>query len=389
MTRRSFLQTAVAAALPASLPQGHGFSFLPEDEGQGAAPAAPPTREKAPFPYVDGLSFMGSPADLAASGLAAFISDVSSGEQLKTTDGSIKFFRSFEACARSMTAMRRRLNSGAIEGAFLATKGSQIKEAHQSGRMAVFFQFQGAEPIGEDLTRLDLFYELGLRVLQITHHNNNPWGGGAIERTWSGITKKGIEGVERLNALGIIPDLSHVSDPTSLDVLKASKKPVIVSHGGARALVNNARCTGDEVIKGVAQSGGAMGVFMMSFWLTSEAVPTAESYVNQIRHIVKIGGIDAAAIANDYPVGGEQAAIKAGNDNAKIISNFYPWWDSVAKEGVLGFDKRPTHVVIPELNHPRRMFSIHQALDKAGFKTGEIEKIMGGNWIRVLTDSLG
>jgi membrane dipeptidase len=110
-----------------------------------------------------------------------------------------------------MTAMRRRLNSGAIEGAFLATKGSQIKEAHQSGRMAVFFQFQGAEPIGEDLTRLDLFYELGLRVLQITHHNNNPWGGGAIERTWSGITKKGIEGVERLNALGIIPDRSHVS----------------------------------------------------------------------------------------------------------------------------------------------------------------------------------
>ena len=331
---------------------------------------------------------MSPPADLAASGLSAFITDVSSGQQLKTTDGSIKFFRSFEACARSMTAMRRQLTGGKIPGAFLATRGSDIKDAYASGRVAVFFQFQGCEPIGEDLTRLDLFYELGLRVLQITHHNNNPWGGGALEPTTSGLTKVGAEGIERMNALGIIADLSHVADPTSLDVLRISKKPVIVSHSGARALVNNARCTSDEVIKGVANSGGAMGVFMMSLWLTTDPTPTAESYVKQIRHIVNVGGLDAAAIANDYPVGGEQAALKAGNDNAKIIANFYPWWDSVAKEGVLGFATRPTHVVIPELNHVRRMFKIHEALDRAGFKIGDIEKIMGGNWIRVLTQSL-
>ena len=85
------------------------------------------------------------------------------------------------------------------------------------------------------------------------------WGGGAIEKTWTGLTKTGTEGVERLNALGIIPDLSHVSDVTSLDVLRVSKRPVILSHGAARALVNNARCASDEVIKGVAKSGGAVG----------------------------------------------------------------------------------------------------------------------------------
>ena len=368
--RRTFLATAAAAAFAARLPR-ELFA------------------EKPPFPYVDGLTFMGPPEDLAASGLSAFISDVSSVERVPTTDGSVKFFRSFEACARSMTAMRRQLNSGQIKGAFLATRGSEIKRAHQDGRTAVFFQFQGCEPIGEDLTRLDLFYELGLRVQQITHHNNNAWGGGAIEKTWSGLTKVGIEGVKRLNELGIIPDLSHVSDPTSLDVLRVSKKPVIVSHGGARALVNNARCTSDEVIKGVANSGGAMGVFMMSFWLTTDPQPSTDAYIRQIKHIVNVGGIDCAAIANDYPIGGEQAAIKANNDNAKIIANYYPWWDSVARQGVLGFDQRPSHVVIPEFNNPQRMYRIHEALDRAGFKSSEVEKIMGGNWIRVLTESLG
>ena len=373
-SRRDFLGAATAACI-ASLTRIH---------------AAGPATVKPAFPYVDGLSFFsGTPADVAASGLTAFISDVSSGERLKTEDGSVKFFRSFEACSRSITNMRRRLASGAVPGAFLATTGSQIDDAWKKNATAVFFQFQGCEPIGDQLWRLELFYELGLRVLQITHHNNNAWGGGAIEKTWTGLTKVGHEGVERMNALGIIPDLSHVSDPTSLDVLKISKKPVIVSHGAARALVNNARCTPDEVIKGVAESGGVMGIFMMSFWLTTEATPSAESYLRQLKHVVNVGGIDAAGIANDYSVAGEQSAIKAGNDNAKIISNYYPWWDSVAKEGVLGFDKRPTHAVIPELNNVRRMFLIHEALERAGFRPVEVEKIMGRNWIRVLKASLG
>ncbi len=377
---RDGVRAAAAAALRQPLTQTGATQ---------TAAAAGDAREKTPFPYVDGLSFLGPPADIAASGLSALICDVSAAERLKTDDGSIKYFRSFEACARSLTSMRRQLNGGQVPNVFLATKGSEIREAYRTGRTAVFFQFQGCEPIGDDLTRLDLFYELGLRVLQITHHNNNAWGGGAIEKTWSGLTKVGTEGVERLNALGIIPDLSHVSDVTSLDVLRVSKRPVILSHGAARALVNNARCASDEVIKGVAKSGGAVGIFMMSFWLTTDPTPTAASYVKQIRHIVNVAGIEAVGIANDYPIGGEQAAIKVGNDNAQAIKGYLPWWESVRAQGVLGFDAQPAHVVIPELNNPRRAFAIHEALDRGGFKTAEIEKIMGGNWTRVLTDCLG
>ena len=385
-TRRHFLeQTAVAAATVAAAPwlANAAPRRVPQQPLQQAA------RDKTPFPYVDGLSFLGPAADIAASGLSALICDVSAAERLKTDDGSIKYFRSFEACARSLTSMRRELNGGKLPGVFLATRGSEIREAHRAGRTAVFFQFQGCEPIGDDLTRLELFYELGLRVLQITHHNNNAWGGGAIEKAWTGLTKTGMEGVERLNALGIIPDLSHVSDVTSLDVLRVSKRPVILSHGAARALVNNARCASDEVIKGVANSGGAVGIFMMSFWLTTDQTPTAATYVAQIRHVVNVAGIDAVGIANDYPIGGEQAAIRVGNDNAAAIKGYLPWWESVRKQGVLGFDAQPAHVVIPELNHPRRAYAIHDALDGAGFATAEIEKIMGGNWTRVLTDCLG
>jgi microsomal dipeptidase-like Zn-dependent dipeptidase len=372
-TRREFLQSAAGVAIFA------------------AAERASTNPDKRPgIPFVDGLCLSipeTADADFAASGLTAVIADVSAVSQLKTTDGSIRYTRTYEACLQSIVEARQNLRKR--KNAFLATKGSDIKAAFESRRCAVFLQFQGCEPIGEDLARIDLFYELGLRVLQITHHNNNAFGGGCIEKDWSGLTKLGFAGIERMNALGIIPDLSHASHLTGLDVLKASKKPVILSHGACRALVNNARCAPDEVIRGLADSGGAMGIFMMSFWLTSDAEPSIEALIKQLRHVIKIGGIGTAAIANDYTLRGEMNLAKLNNNNAEGVKNYLAWWDSVAKQGVYGFDQPPTHVVIPELNNINRMFTIHAALEKNGFKPSEIEKIMGGNWIRVLRESLG
>ncbi|HET9372754.1 MAG TPA: membrane dipeptidase [Vicinamibacterales bacterium] len=373
-TRRGFLQQLGAAAATAR-----------------AADSPAQSRPITPFPYVDGLTLAGPMNDLAASGLSAFLVDVSRAERLETTDGSIKYWRSFDATSKSIAEMRTDLAREPL--AFHATRGSEIAGAHRNGRTAVFFQVQGGgEIVGQNLDRLDALHALGLRVFQITHHNDNPWGGGAIEPKWSGLTALGRAGVERLHALGMIPDLAHVSDPTCRDVIaisRAIRKAVIVSHGGARALVDNARCTPDDVIRGVADSGGAMGVFMMTCWLTTDPMPTPASYVAQIRHIVRVGGIDAVGIANDYAIGGDAGAQSVGNDNARAVQNILPWWNSVAKSQVLGFDTPPAHVVIPELNNPRRAFLIHDALDRAGFRSAEIEKIMGGNWIRVLRQSLG
>lgn len=370
-SRRRFLESTLATAV--------------------ALPAVAQTKlEKTDMPYVDGLCLgvLSKPEEIRAAGLSGLLADVSSGEMIKDSDGSQRFQRTFEACSRSIVAARQRLRK--LDNVFLATDGRQIGEAFKRGRTAVFLQIQGGgEAVGEDLSRIDLFRELGLRVLQITHHHNNPLGGGGLERAPSGLTKLGFEAVERMNALGVIADLSHASDQTSLDVLKTSKQPVIISHGAARALVNNARCAPDEVIRGVANSGGVMGIFMMSFWLTTDPVPTIESWLKQLRHVIKVGGIDAVGIANDFPLSGEPSLIRAKNDNSQAVKNYLPWWDSIAKLGVLGFDQRPAHVAIPELNNIRRLHTIRAALEKGGFSSREVQKIMGGNWARALAEPVG
>lgn len=400
-SRRSFLRaaaaTGAAAVVKAAVPEGVLAEGGPRAV-QGLQPAAASGyaglrgRATPPYPYVDGLCAL--PADLAdigRSGLSAFLMDVSSVSQVETDDGSIRYHRSFEASARSLVATRRRLLAGEIPGAFLATRGSLVREAWQEGRTAIFLQFQGAEPLDGDVWRLDLFYELGLRVMQFTHHNANPFAGGALDPEPTGLTPLGHDLLARVNELGMLPDVSHGSDATSVEVARASTTPVILSHGAARALVPNARCAPDEVIRAVAGSGGVVGVFMMSFWLTTDPVPTVDHLVAQLRHVANVGGIEAVAIANDYPVSGEAHLASLGNDNAAGVKAYHPWWESIARQGIMGFDidDLPAHVVIPELNNTRRLFLIDDALAAARFPATDRERIMGGNWMRVLEEVLG
>ena len=366
LDRRTFLQAASVAALTVAV------------KGQTSV-------KKTPYPFVDGLC-LDLPSDtvIRASGLSGYLLDVSAPEEIKGPDGSTRWVRSFRETVKKMNGLREELLKR--EAAFHASNGTRIKRAFEQNKTAVVFQVQGGgEMIADDLGRIDGFRDAGLRVLQLTHHHNNPLAGGGIERNPTGLTKLGIGAVERLNSAGIIPDVSHASDQTAMDVAKAHRGPMILSHGAARFLVNNARCAPDEVIRAIADKGGVMGVFMMSFWLTTDPVPTVEHYVKQIKHVARVGGIDAVGIANDFPLNGEENVIKEKGDNAKAVKNYLAWWESVRKMGVLGFDRHPEHVAIPELNNIYRMHTIHHALEKGGFKPAELEKIMGGNWIRVLS----
>jgi membrane dipeptidase len=390
MDRREFMRTAARASALAMAAPGALTAAAEQGDAMALDGVSGSRLQRAPYPWVDGLSFM--PVDkpkIAESGLSAFICDVSDGENVTGPDGKPRYVRSYTACTKSITAMRRALRAGEYPGAFHATKGSEIAEAHRNRRTAVFFQFQGCEPLEEDLRRLDVFHELGLRVLQITHHYDNPSGGGALETTPKGLTPFGRRVVERMNELGIVPDVSHASDLTALDTAKSSRAPVILSHGAARAIVPNARCAPDAVIKAVADTGGVVGIFMMTFWLTNDATPTVDHVIAQLRHVIKVGGIDAVGIANDYPLTGESSLVAAGNDNAKGIRGYLQWWNAMRDRGVMGFDRTPTHVVVPELNNIRRMYTLHEALEKDRFTAAEMEKIMGGNWIRVLRATLG
>lgn len=337
--------------------------------------------------YFDGLSFLRDDNDdFMRSGLNGAIIDASKVTEIVRPNGSKGWIRTFEACDESLDSIIAS-TSETYPQARIAKKG---RELNQDGEIALFLQFQSCEPIEDELDRIAYFHGKGLRILQFTHHHDNLFAGGALEPEQSGLTDLGRNGLAEMNRLKIIPDISHSSEPTALEVGEATKTPFILSHGACRAIVNNPRCASDKMIRAVANSGGVMGVFMMSFWLTTSATPTIDHYIANLRHVVNIGGIDVAAIANDFPMSGQQALKKLNNDNAEGVKQYHEWWQSIHDGGVPGFAELPAHVVIPELNNINRMRLIERALEAdPTFTASDIDKIMGANWRRVLIDVLG
>jgi membrane dipeptidase len=335
--------------------------------------------------YMDGLSFLPEKLeDLTIAHLDGIICDVSEVEEVRDKDGVPRYLRTYEKCSAALDQARIRLAQS--QAAFIALKGSDI--GSRPG-CSVFLQFQSCEPVGTDLSRLSNFHARGLRVLQFTHHNNNLFAGGALEPKWSGLTPLGIEGLSEMNRLRIVPDVSHGSEPTMLEAAHRSKTPILLSHGACKAIVEHPRCASDTVIRAIADRGGMMGIFMMSFWLTRDPMPTTDHLIAQIRHVANVGGMAAVGISNDFPVSGQENLVKLNNDNGQGVQEYLEWWHAMNGLGIPGFREDPEHVVIPALNNIHRMDTIAQTLERSGFRSGEIEKIMGGNWRRVLTDVLG
>ena len=347
--------------------------------------------------YVDGLCFLPEDlADLNTSKIDAYLCDISAIEAIKQPDGTTNYKRTYKACIKSIAEAKSRVESN-NDKLVLGLSGSDIKRAKQTDRTAVFFQIQGADcvedSINNNLNQVDEFHAKGLRALQLTHHYGNKFSGGALDNDTRGglnlpLTKAGQALIEKLNQKNILVDVSHSSPQAALDTAKVSRSPIVQSHGAVRAMVNHARCSPDEVIKAISDTGGLFGVFMMSFWLTNDKVPTTDHYINHIKHVAKVGGIDAVAIANDYPLRGQKNLLKLNNNNAEGVKQYLDWWHSLREKNVLGYDVEPEHVVIPELNHIDRMARIDLALAKAGFTSLDRDKIMGENWQRVLNDVL-
>ncbi|GGB56895.1 dipeptidase [Shewanella inventionis] len=349
--------------------------------------------------YIDGLSFLPSNiADVKASKLDGFIADISAIETIEQSDGTQNYKRTYQACINSIKQAANTVSANP-DTYLQGLTGADIDKARAQQRTAVYFQIQGADCVESDgistngdlplWPQLDSLHQHGLRVLQLTHHYGNRFAGGALDNDGhqglnNPLTPAGRALVAELNRKNILIDVSHASEQTALDTIKVSQSPIVLSHGAARHFVNHARCSSDEVIRAIGDNGGVFGVFMMSFWLTNKPVPTIEDYINQLEYIAKIGGVDCVAIANDFPLRGQENLLALENNNNEGVKEYLDWWHSLQSKNVLGFDVEPKHVVIPEFNHIDRMSRIDDALKKARFKSSDRDRFMGGNWQRVM-----
>jgi len=256
---------------------------------------------------------------------------------------------------------------------------ADILKAKKDGRIGVIYGFQNAAMMGSDATRVDIFADLGVRVIQLTYNPANQLGDGSMAPENRGLTPFGREVVERLNARHIMVDLSHSGQNTCLDAARASQAPISINHTGCRALCDLPRNKTDEELRLVASKGGFAGIYFMPF-LKADSHPHAEDVVAHIEHAVNVCGEDHVGIGTD----GDVAQI----DDMDIYRGFAAKQIADRAKSGLGAtgetpDTFPFVIDLRGVNQFRQLIGL---LEKRGHKAGRIEKIMGLNFLRFAND---
>ncbi|MFE7935717.1 dipeptidase, partial [Streptomyces sp. NPDC057456] len=185
-------------------------------------------------------------------------------------------------------------------GARVATSVEQIRQTVAAGDLAVVLHFQGSAPLGGDVEMVDAYARLGVRVIQLTYNHAELAGDGCLEERNAGLTMFGSKIVRRMQSLGVTVDLSHAGERTCLEALSIAQRPVIISHGNARAVCDSPRNFSDDVIRGVAATGGVIGLCAYPAFVSRDPVPTLDQLIDHAVHISELVGAQHVGLGLDF-----------------------------------------------------------------------------------------
>jgi membrane dipeptidase len=250
---------------------------------------------------------------------------------------------------------------------------ADVERARREGKLAVFYLYQNTVQFGRELDRVDLFHRLGLRSCQLTYNTRNHAGVGCWEE--GSLSGFGRELIDRMNARRMLLDLSHANMRTMADAIAASKAPVIVSHTACMAVHENRRNTTDENLRALAERGGVVGVCQMRPFLTTKKADNLHAYFDHVLHAIKVAGVEHVCIGSDRDhrvirLSPEYLAELKREEGSQVVDNELPYF-------------------IDELNGPRRMEVVGDGLAKRGLPSRDVERVMGGNLLRLYQDVIG
>jgi membrane dipeptidase len=255
----------------------------------------------------------------------------------------------------------------------------QLLEAKRAGRLGIVYGFQDTTPIERDLDRLEVFWNLGVRVVQLTYNVRNLVGDGCLEPGDAGLSTFGRSVVERLDELGMVVDLSHCGTRTTAEGILASTHPVAITHSGCRAVAPHPRSKRDEELRAMADRGGVVGIYLMPF-LSPGRVPTADDVVAHVEHALDVCGEDHVGIGSDLSVTPIDMSDAYWGAHREFVRRRI--------EGGIAAPAEDPDVLftVPDLNSPRRLEWIADRLEAAGHSAAVIEKVLGANWVRLLRE---
>jgi membrane dipeptidase len=362
--RRHFLKSALGTTALGFAQPAFGRR---DAQAVGTAPRA--------SPIIDGLGEIHldyPPAlldEIRASGLRGCVVTVGN-PALQGADAFGDVKAEVEAYDRHVAAHPSRLSK--------AVSAPDLDRAIETGTIGLVYYTQNASPIGDDTGRLQALHDLGVRIVQLTYNTRNLLGDGCLERTNAGLSRFGVDVVARMNELGMLVDLSHCGEATTLDGIAFSKAPASINHAGCKAVHDHPRNKSDQALRALAEKGGVVGIFQINPYLGPKERNNLGDYLAHVDHAVKVAGIDHVGIGSDRE---HRRIPDTPEEKQKLI-------DELSRLRPVTASSFRWPFFIGELNHPRRMETIAEGLSRRGYAAAAVDKILGGNFQRLFRETL-
>lgn len=251
----------------------------------------------------------------------------------------------------------------------LVRAATDLEAAKAAGKAAVIMGMQNADQF-QTPADVALFYRLGMRCAQLTYNSQNFIGSGSTDRVDGGVSDFGVSIIQAMNKAGMLIDVSHCGDRTTLDGIDLSPKPIAITHSNCRSLARHPRSKTDEAIRKLAAKGGVMGITGVRNFVRETEPTTIRHMADHIDHVVKLAGIEHVGIGSDADLDGyddmdpkQYAELKAA------------YKSSYAFRGKLDTDG---------FDHPLKFFDLTDELIRRGYSDDNIRLILGGNFRRLL-----
>ncbi len=257
---------------------------------------------------------------------------------------------------------------------------ADVHEAKRTGRTAIFFGFQNCSPIEDDIGLVEILHRLGARFMQLSYNNQSLLATGCYEAEDPGLTRMGKGVVKEMNRVGLVVDMSHSAERSTLEAIEASERPIAITHANPSFWHPALRNKSDDVLKALAQSGGMIGFSLYPHHLKDKSDCTLESFCEMAARAAEMIGPEHIGIGSDLCQNQPDSVVEWMRTGR---------WSKVVDYGegskdAAGFPEQP------EWFRDNRDFpNLEKGLAAAGFSADEVAGIVGGNWLRFYDESFG
>ena len=246
-----------------------------------------------------------------------------------------------------------------------------IEKAFKEKKTAVFFGFQNCSPIGDNIDLVEEIHKLGIIFMQLTYNNQSLLATGCYEENDSGVTRMGKEVIKEMNRLGVVVDMSHSAEKSTLDAIEVSSKPIAITHANPSFWFAAKRNKSNEVLKALADSGGMIGLSLYPHHLKNKSNCTLESFCEMTAKTADLIGVKHIGIGSDLCIGHPDSIVDWMRNGKWTKTKDY----GEGTSSDASFPKQPGW-----FEDARGFKNLEQGLKKIGFQDTEVNDILGNNW---------